>query len=74
MEVQAVAQYAAFAGDTVVKLSKYVVFKGDNDTYLAAFWTESHKYLQFNTTDIGSGNGGGDGSRIMRKQLTAVIF
>ncbi|GLJ25213.1 hypothetical protein SUGI_0482380 [Cryptomeria japonica] len=55
MEVQGVPQYVAFAGDTVVKFPKYVVFKGDNDNYLAAFWTESHEYLQFNTTDIGSG-------------------
>lgn len=36
-------------------LPKYVAFKGDNDNYLAAFWTESHEYLQFNTTDIGDG-------------------
>lgn len=37
-------------------LPKYVAFKGDNDMYLAAFWTEKHEYLQFNTTDIGDGS------------------
>lgn len=36
-------------------LPKYVAFKGDNGNYLAASWTESHEYLQFNTTDIGNG-------------------
>ncbi|MDK2413753.1 hypothetical protein QHH03_32170, partial [Aphanizomenon sp. 202] len=55
MEVHAVPKYVAFAGDAVVKFPKYVVFKGDNDEYLAASWTESHEYLQFNATDIGSG-------------------
>jgi hypothetical protein len=39
----------------LVSLPKYVAFKGDNGMYLAAFWTESHEYLQFNTDDIGSG-------------------
>lgn len=41
--------------ESITILPKYVAFKGDNGNYLAAFWTESHEYLQFNTTDIGDG-------------------
>jgi len=43
----------AVEGDGIVKLPKYVVFKGDNGKYLAAYSFYSHEYLQFNSTDIG---------------------
>lgn len=39
--------------ESMAILPQYVAFKGDNGNYLAASLIESHKYLQFNTNDIG---------------------